>query len=467
MMKNKVLKYIKENKMIKTGEAVVAGVSGGADSMCLLHILADIRKELNIKLAAVHIHHGVRGDTADRDARFVEEYCKKEDIQFYLYKRDVPTLAKKWGMSCEEAGRKVRYDAFSQVVELMGGQGKIAVAHNADDLAETVLLNLFRGTGIKGLAGIQPVRGNIIRPILCLTRKEVEEYDSSNNLDYVTDETNLTDEYTRNKIRLDILPAIRAGVNERVAEHINNTALSLALIDDYMEKEADRLFENIVIKRAGGIFIKESEFKRLHMAMKWQVAKKCLYDLSGKMKDITRNHMEGLVNVFDMQVGKRVNLPYGMTAIREYEGVLLTDRYKSSEEKKSDKPIVYIKEPGQYIYEDSGIRKKIIVKKDEYNDAIFSENNCTKWVDCDIIGSDLQFRTRRPGDYIIVDDSGSKKKLKDFLIDRKIPRKERDKILLVANGSEIIWIIGVRLSSAYKVRENTKNILRLEIMMED
>ena len=163
MMRNKVLKYIKENRMIEAGESVVAGVSGGADSMCLLHILASLKEELSFSLAVVHVHHGI-GETADRDALFVEKYCRQREIPFFLYNYDVPALAKTWGMSCEEAGRKARYESFQEVLKKTApdGTGKIAVAHNADDGAETVLLNLFRGCGIKGLCGIQPVRTTML-----------------------------------------------------------------------------------------------------------------------------------------------------------------------------------------------------------------------------------------------------------------------------------------------------------------
>lgn len=453
--------------MIEAGESVAVGVSGGADSMCLLHILNSLKEKYGIKLVAVHVHHGIRGDGADRDATFVEEYCSKEKIPFHLFRYDVPTLAKEWAMSCEETGRKVRYEAFEQVLEKeCEGKGKIAVAHNADDCAETVLLNLFRGSGIRGLTGIQPVRDKIIRPVLCLTRNEIEQYNRENSIEYVTDETNLTEEYTRNKIRLGIMPVITKEINDKAREHINMTAESLGLIDDYMVFQCEQVFKQLVQER-DGLYIDEAGFKNLHQAMKWQLVKGCLYKVAGRAKDITRSHMEDVINLFNMQVGKQINLPYGMVAKKQYESVIITKRQDDSGSQ------AHIDEEGREVINIDGagtykgcIKKQYIelaVDEDVFKEEIFNENQYTKWIDCDIIKFNLQLRTRRQGDYIVLDSDGSRKKLKDYFIDKKIPKEERDNVLLVANGSEIVWVIGYRLSGAYKVRDNSRNVFKLHM----
>lgn len=469
-MKNRVLNYIKENRMIRAGENVVMGVSGGADSMCMLHIMEYIGKELGLKLMVVHIHHGIRKETADRDAEFVANYCKNRSIECMIERVNVPVLSKKWGMSEEEAGRRVRYDAFNKAVERLGG-GKIAVAHNADDSAETVLLNLFRGSGIKGMAGILPVRDNVIRPVLCLTRKEIEEYNQINNVKYVDDETNFMAEYTRNKLRLNIMPAIKEAINSRAAEHINMTGQSLALIDDYMERQCEDVYKHIVTERIekNSLYVDETEFKKLHLAMQTQLVKKCLYTVAGHAKDITYKHISALKALFDMEVGRSINLPYGMIAVKEYEGVsvlIKKDRQISSEENENDEKKEYDIIPKKNMEYDiclAGRRAKLKVEKSEYNDEIFKENQYTKWINCDTIDGNLLLRTRRDGDYIIVDEKGSRKKLKDYLIDKKIPREARDRIWLLARGNEVIWIIGYRLNASYKIDAATKNIVRFDI----
>lgn len=467
MMENKVLNFIKENKMIKAGETVVIGVSGGADSVCLLHMMLKHKETLDIKLLVVHVHHGIRGETADRDARFVEELCNKNNIPFFLYKYHIPTFAKENGMSTEEAGRYARYEAFDKCLKENGVEimGKIAVAHNKDDLAETVLLNLFRGSGIKGLKGIAPVRDRVIRPILCLDRSEIEKYLQENNLEYITDESNFTEDYTRNKIRLNILPQIKSEINEKAVAHIENTAANLALIDDYMESQCELEYDRLVVSKGEGLYIKE-EFVKLHKAMQGQLIKNCLYVVAKKRKDISTVHINSVVDLFNMEVGKCVNLPYNIVAKREYVGVSIYIQCAEKTHKCDDTYTLDIQDVGEYVFDNGTVKGAFSIHKDIYNDCIFMEKIYTKWIQCDIMKVNLQLRTRRPGDYIVVDGKGSKKKLKDYFIDLKIPRDERDHILLLANGNEIVWIIGYRLNWNYRVTDELQNIYKLEAKMK-
>ena len=467
MMENKVLNYIKENKMIKAGETVVVGVSGGADSVCLLHMLLKHKETLGIKLLVVHVHHGIRGESADRDASFVEELCGRFNLPFFLYKYNIPEFAKKEGMSTEEAGRYARYEAFDKCLKENGVEdmGKIAVAHNKDDSAETVLLNLFRGAGIKGLKGIVPLRDRIIRPVLCLDRGEIERYLQENNLEYITDETNLTEEYTRNKIRLNILPLIKSDINEKAVEHIENTAMNLGLIDDYMECQCKLEYDRLVEERADGLFISKG-FAELHKAMQGQLIKNCLYKVAKKRKDISTVHISSVVDLFHMEVGKCVNLPYKMIAKRQYEGVDIYIQKKYDNKKRDLTYAINIQGEGEYVFENETVSASLKIHRDSYKEWIFIENIYTKWIRCDIIKGNLQLRTRKAGDYIVVDSKGSKKKLKDYFIDLKIPREERDSILLLANGNEIVWIIGYRLNWNYRVTSELQNIYKLEAKMK-
>lgn len=465
-MKNRVLNYIRQNRMIEEGESVVIGVSGGADSMCLLNIMEEISELLSLKLAVVHIHHGIRKKTADRDAEYVENYCKTRDIPCFISRVDVPALSKQWGMSEEEAGRKVRYDTFEKILKEISkdGHGKIAVAHNADDSAETVLLNLFRGSSIKGMAGILPVRGNIVRPVLCLTRKEIEEYNENKGVIYVHDETNFVPEYTRNKLRLQILPAIKEAINSRASEHINLMGQSLAQIDDYMEKQCDQIYDDIVSRNQtdGALHIDCNKFYELHIAMQVQLVKKCLYEVAGRVKDITAKHIHSVRDLFSMEVGKSVDLPYNMAAVKEYDDVTIKVKAIKETEKNISNEVI-IKGEGTYSLELGNEIIGLTVGNDCFNEGIFEENQYTKWIEYDIMDGNLLLRTRRDGDYIILDEKGSRKKLKDFFIDKKIPREERSRVCLLARGSEVIWIVGYRLNAAYKVNKDSKHIWKLQI----
>ena len=204
-MIEKVRKYIKQYDMLMPGDTVVAGVSGGADSLCLLFMLKEFAKEMPLQLAVVHVNHGIR-EEATEDAAYVKQICEELDVPFFLKEADVEGIAKSQGISTEEAGRNVRYEAFSEVLGEHFTAGKIAVAHNANDRAETMLFHLFRGTGLTGLSGIKPVRGQIIRPLLCLSREEIEQYLVKKEIAFCIDRTNNEDTYTRNKIRHHILP---------------------------------------------------------------------------------------------------------------------------------------------------------------------------------------------------------------------------------------------------------------------
>ena len=213
-LKNKVMKAIDDYSMLRGASKVVVGFSGGADSVCLLHILSKLRNEIGFEIIGAHVNHGIRGDEALRDADFAQDFCKQLGVAFKLLNVDCVSKAREMGVSVEECGRLLRYDFFYSLADC---NTRIATAHNSNDNTETVLFNLARGSSVKGVGGIPPVRGNIIRPLIYCARKEIEGYSRENNLQFVTDSTNLCDDYTRNKIRHKILP---------VLEEINPEAVS-------------------------------------------------------------------------------------------------------------------------------------------------------------------------------------------------------------------------------------------------
>lgn len=213
---------MEEHRMLKAHDRVVVGVSGGADSVCLFLLLSEYAKRVPLSLAAVHVNHGIRRE-AGEDARFVEELCREKGVPFFLEERNVREFALRHGYSEEDAGRRVRYDAFFRTAERLGG-ARIAVAHNSNDNAETMLFHLFRGSGLRGLGGIAPVRGDIIRPILCLERQEVEAYLRSVSAGWCLDLTNQGDDYRRNRIRHHILPYAEEAVTAGAVGHMGRTA---------------------------------------------------------------------------------------------------------------------------------------------------------------------------------------------------------------------------------------------------
>ena len=246
--RQKVLAFMRKNHMTDRGDSVLAAVSGGADSVCLLLLLHEMAAELGIKVFAFHMNHGIRGAEADRDEQFVMELCERLNIPLTVAHEKVEEYAAERGLSGEEAGRILRYHHLGETAEKYQC-AKIAVAHHEDDDAETVLLNLFRGSGLAGLSGIRPVRENIIRPLLCVSRKEIEGYLNEQELSWCEDSTNKENDYTRNKIRNELLPWVTENINSRAAEHILAVSEFAAQADAYFEMEAERILEESCSKR--------------------------------------------------------------------------------------------------------------------------------------------------------------------------------------------------------------------------
>ncbi|MBR6396573.1 MAG: tRNA lysidine(34) synthetase TilS, partial [Lachnospiraceae bacterium] len=232
----KVSEYIRQNNLITPGDTIIEGISGGADSVCLLLMLEELKKEIDFKTVAVHVHHGIRRKSADKDQKFVEKLCEEKGIELKSFKKDIPLICKITRESEEECGRRIRYELFDDVCG-MYENAKIAVAHHMNDQAETVLFRIIRGSGIKGLTGMEAKRDNIIRPLLCLKREEIEQYLEETEQDYRIDETNGKIEYSRNYIRKKIIPRLETLRNNAV-EHINALSGEASAINSYMENKA-------------------------------------------------------------------------------------------------------------------------------------------------------------------------------------------------------------------------------------
>ena len=349
-MIEKIRWYMEEQHMAGPGSRIVVGVSGGADSICLLHVLALLAPSFQWKLAVVHVNHLIRRE-AGEDAAYVEETCRQLGVSFYLTEVDVEALAKSRGLSVEEAGRQVRYRAFYEAAESFGAD-RIAVAHNRNDRAETLLFHMFRGTGLDGMASIRPVRDNIIRPLLCVGREEIEQWLREKNIRWCIDKSNDTDTYTRNKIRRHILPFAREEICPEADAHLSQEAELLALTADFVGRRAQealdrcRLLEEASDGSAGPEEARArmgnpqecrpSPVKRIRIAvpaflqeeklLQTHLLRLVLKELSGGGKDIGMSHIRDVESLFYKQGGKRVMLPYGLEALRSFGEVIVQER---------------------------------------------------------------------------------------------------------------------------------------------
>ena len=472
----KVRLYMEKENMARPGNRILAGVSGGADSVCLLAVLLRLGKEYGWKIGAVHVNHGLRKE-AGEDADFVEELCGRWGVPFFLKEEDVGKQAEEWRMSVEEAGRRVRYQAFHEAAERFGAD-RVAVAHNRNDRAETLLFHLFRGTGLKGMASIRPVRGEIIRPLLDTGREEIEDWLKKNGIAWRTDASNETDAYTRNRIRRQVLPYVEREICAEAGVHLAQAAQLLMQTSDFVERKARaRLAECLAFEeeRAAGLDVKA--FLESEELLQGQMLKLLLERLSGGGRDIGQRHVQDVRTLFLRQSGRSLSLPGGLEARRDFGQVILrkkTDRIgedvfagEPSEAAGSAKALPgdrdlleEIRENGSTSVRIPGMGTlEITLVRWEKTRGI-EQKTYTKWLDYDRIKS-LVLRTRRPGDYLAVNDRLQKKSLKAYLIQEKVPAAEREALPLLADGSHILWVIGHRISSAAKVTESTEKVLQI------
>jgi len=454
----KVRKYVEENHLIVSGDVLVVGISGGADSVCLHYLLLELKKYLDFRFVAVHVNHNLRGEEADKDQEFVIELCKKTQIPVSVVSKDVKEIARQKKISLEEAGRIARYEAFLEEADAVGAN-KIVLAHHQDDLAETMVHHLVRGTGISGLCSIKPVSGNRIRPLLCLTRNEIEEYLKKRKSKWQTDSSNLEDDYTRNKIRHHVISYLCEEINPQTVSHMAETAKELQEIENILENLVENISEKM-IERSENQTIFREDLKMESAYVQRRIFLEEMKRLSGARKDFSRVHGQDVTGLWNRQVGKKISLPYHLEAVREYEGICI-QRVSFHRNNLSTKQSILspIQIPGEICIGQYQIFTCVLQGKKER----IVEKTYTKWFDYDKIVNSLEFRHRKTGDIIRVHPSGGSKKLKDYFIDRKIPSEKRDDLWLLADGSEIVWIIGDRISEKYKVSDMTTKILYVEI----
>ena len=448
-MLQKTAQYMKQQNMCDPGERIVLGLSGGMDSVCLFHIL----KDLGYSLAAVHVHHGIRGTEADRDEAFVKALCEKHGVPFYGYRFDVPKISKEQHLSEEEAGRMVRKQAFFEVQKECGAQW-VALAHHGNDRAETFLFHLSRGTGIRGLGSMKPVQGDVIRPLLWAKREEIEDYVQKNRYEYVTDQTNASAQYTRNRIRHEILPVLES-VNTKSVEHICSAAEKLSAVSAYIDREAEKLCTLSAVMYQKEVHILKAAFFQGDEVLQIPVLQKCVEYLCESLENMTEEHFVKLLGLFEMQTGKEIHLPYGLKAVRSYEGIRLFFRG----EKEVMNPVEII---GEGVYEFGGTRFLVTIEDWDERKKI-PTNNYTKCFDYDKMKMAVFLRTRGKGDYLEINADHGTKSLKEYLINEKIPREERDQVILLAENNHILWVVGKRISEYYKVSKNTTKILRVQV----
>lgn len=451
----KIKQFIEKWGMLPQKAGVLVGLSGGADSVALLEVLCQLRGQLGLSIFAVHVHHGIRA-AAQKDADFCAKLCEDKEVPFACEYVDVPQLAEAQGLTVEEAGRKARYEIFERY-RVEQGLDVIAVAHHQNDQAETMLFQMFRGSGLKGLSGIPYKRDCIIRPLLCVSRKEIEGYLEERGLSYVTDETNLSQDYTRNRLRHQVLP-MAEEICPGTIENMSRAGAILREIEDFMEQLSRSYIEEYGRKMPDALLLHTGFLEKYHPALQKAIILYAIESVTKSRKDITQKHVEGVLSLLEKDGEKVIDLPQGYKVMKSYD--TLGFYRETTETDGSFVPLGI--EPGEtYTLPDGKTMEVTLLSGNNFENI--PKSNCIKWFDYDKIIDTLYLRTREKGDFLTVRDDGATKTLQDYFVNEKVPKSERDRMLVLADGSHVVWVLGKRISAHYKVTEKTKHILQIHI----
>lgn len=444
----KVIRFISENNLLKKGEKVLIALSGGPDSIFLLHFLNKFKKKYKIEIEAVHINHSLRGPSSDRDELFCRTICNELNIPIYFIIKNVKSLAKKNKLSIEVAARKTRYEFFNLVLK-KSKLDKILTAHNADDNVETVLLNLIKGAGLKGIAGIPVKRQNIIRPILCLSKKEILEYLEENKFEYRIDESNLKNDFERNYLRNKIVPLLTERLNPSLSNSVLTTSLNLQSLVEEIEFETEKLKSTIKIEKSNVIKLPIKKIDENPIAK--YLVKQSVDELFGVK--LESNDLNKIFSLKKKETGKSEELTNKLIAQKDRNEIFIQKKNHSSINIKSRKIII-----GKPLKIGD---REIVINKIDLKEIKFSNSKNIEYISADNLKPNFIVRNWEDGDKFYPIGMKGTKKVSDYLNDIKISSFEKKNQLILECGGKIIWIMGQRLDDRFKIKSNTKKVLKL------
>jgi len=458
-MLTKVKAWIEKYTMLATGDKILVACSGGPDSLALLHIFNEFSAEYNISVFAAHVDHMFRGAESAQEAAFVVDFCQQRGIVCYHTAIDVPKFIRETGLSGQDAARVVRYRYLRSVAQELGG-AKIATGHHRDDQAETVLIHILRGAGSAGIQGIQPVNGDVIRPLLAVSRGEITEYCLAHHLEPQVDSSNLKTNYLRNRIRLILLPELEKQYNSAIKDALCRTAIIVGDEHDYIQTAARNMLSQVLVDQGGQLFMDAKVLQPLHIAVKREIFRLAIKKKQGNLTGISYHHVETLLELLSIgRVGSVIQLPGELVVYKSYEGLYLggNDVKLLS---KADFPAQVLSVPGTTHIPELGIM--ITAALAEIREV--TSHSHSGVFDWETLTPPLFVRTRRDGDRFQPLGFHGSKKIKDFFIDTKVPRQVRDCTPIICDSRSIIWVGGYRQAEAGKVTAITKKFLKITIV---
>ncbi len=452
--------------MVEPGDTILLGVSGGPDSVALLRGLFELKQELNLELAIAHLNHSARGKESDRDARFVKDMGEALQIKTFIEKMDVAAKQAASKNSFQETARHLRLEFFQRTMDQMGAN-KIALGHTSDDQAETVLINLLRGSGLKGVGGMSPVRHPYIRPLFYCSRSEVVGFLNDQKIPYCQDSSNEKTDYLRNRIRLELIPFLQERYNPRITENLFEASGIFRADNDYLKTLEDHEFDRAVSKSG------ESEtlnmdieyFTALPLALKRRLVRKGIESIQGDLRRISFFHIQEVLRLFEKaQKGKRIDLPGDLEVLClgdrvEFKRIHESDPSILSDESKASDWLRPLNIPGETQVEKAGLTLKAeIIDPVETGFPAGQANQA--FLDFDKTGDDIMVRFFQAGDRLKPLGMKGTKKLKSLFIDEKVPQEIRSTVPILTTGdNNIIWVYGTRIAHAYRVTSETNKVL--------
>ena len=467
MLLNQVRKTIDRYHLLEKGDRLIVGVSAGMDSMVLFYLLNTFRQEFDLSLIVAHINHGLRPEESEKEAELVQKESGRLGLPFEYGQFNVKEFQRVGGISLQDAARRIRFHFFKGLLSKYDAQ-KIALGHHADDQVETILLRLMRGSGLKGLKGMLPIReGRVIRPLLEVGREEIESFARERGIPYLLDSSNLEKNYLRNRLRLNLIPMIEREYQPNFRGVIMRASAILREENDYLERRAVEAYEGIVQERKDAVSFRFSEYQSLHQAIQRRVVQRML-------ERIYRREMPGEEGEWlDVnQIFNKLSQPAPSFVFELPHGIFIEKRYDIVSLVKGEiRPIppfeIELAAPGRTFIEEVG--KEVVIEEGRWGDKLkgLMGDHGTALLDCQNLQFPLRMRNFRPGDRFQPLGVKGTQKVKEFFIDHKIPRFERPGILLLISGEMIAWVAGHRIDERVKVTEKTERVLRVEVVWKN
>ena len=448
------LGFIKEHKLVNKQDRIIIAVSGGLDSTVLLYLMKEIREELELTIIAVHINYQLRDGESDRDEKFIRELCLHWSVPLICHRVSIHSKS-----DVENNARQIRFQAFNKIKDEYAFN-KVALGHNKNDQVETLLLHLFRGAGITGLRGILPNNNGIIHPLLAFTREEIMKFANENNIVYCQDTTNDESIFERNKIRHQILPLIEQNINPNIIDRLANTTEIFRKTDLLLREKANILFTKLMIKNKNDKYIfPVKELIKENEVILFYFFRKIFALLTDSEKDFYQIHFEDILSLIKKSTNRYIRIADNVYVLKKYKDIMFLDKEPKIDISSKERNLNRF--PRRILFENFYISFKTIEHK-KSNKYDFTNENIA-FVDRDKINLPIKIRHRKFGDKFYPLGMNCPKKLKDFFIDLKVPRFERDSVIIIADSNKIIWVATYRIDERVKITENTKHILRIKL----